>query len=490
MLALAFPPTHFALLVFVALVPWFLVLREAPGRAAFRSGLVFGFAFMLHQMWFLQPFVSRWTGSALVGAVPWVLSALIAMFYFGLLGWLVNRAFVLGRMALVPLVWAAVEVGRSVIPGLAFPWGLLPTPLWYLPAIVQHAAFGTVYLVSAWIVLINTTIVAMMTGAHPRLVFRMGAVSALFLILSLIRYQQPPEDLVVKRVTIGQLGVDYAFGDPETRDRNLFVNANTILASAMIEGTDLVVFPEGMTDGGPGLPPRSPFGPAPEVPVLFGGKRTEGSTAYQSAFAYDGEWQYLDKTRLVIFGEFVPFRDQLPWLARVFRLPGGDFEPGREVRPIRIDDVRIGPLICFEALFSYLGVRQVDLGAQMIAVMSIDDWYLATPAPEQLAAASILRGIENGVPVVRAAMMGISLATDVRGNVIARAPVGELTALHVAIALPRRSDAFPYRGLFPWIAGVGALAVLVEALLRRKSGPPRNEGPRDTSGAPSEGGSA
>jgi apolipoprotein N-acyltransferase len=174
---------------------------------------------------------------------------------------------------------------------------------------------------------------------------------------------------------------------------------------------------------------------------------------HQSAFAYDGKWSYADKTRLVIFGEYVPFREYLPFLDS-FRLPGGDLTPGDRVKALSV----VGPILCFEALFPDVALQQQVNGARLLAVMSIDDWYMGTNAPEQLRAASIWRAVECGLPLVRSAGLGFTLACNSRGRVIAEAPLGEQVPLRVELRVPVEGDGFPGRGWVPW---TGVLASIV-----------------------------
>src|SRR5688572_21257953 len=88
MLLAAFPPFNFGLLVFVALVPWLMSLREATGRESFKSGYLFGLMFMGGQLFWIHPFVERWTHSFWLALVPWVLATAAGALYFAIAGWL------------------------------------------------------------------------------------------------------------------------------------------------------------------------------------------------------------------------------------------------------------------------------------------------------------------------------------------------------------------------------------------------------------------
>src|SRR5262249_32003050 len=143
---------------------------------------------------------------------------------------------------------------------------------------------------------------------------------------------------------------------------------------------------------------------------------------YQSAFSFDGsKWEHADKNRLVIFGEFVPFRDS--WIIKQFGLAQGDLTPGQTLGTLDIKGTKVGPLICFEGLFPDLAYRQALAGSRLLAIISIDDWYMGTAAPDQLKSEAVWRAVETGLPLVRSASLGYSLAVDQRGRIVSEAPL-------------------------------------------------------------------
>lgn len=468
LLTFAFPPFNVFLLVLVALAPWIAYLRTADAREARRSGFVFGLVFFASQMWFLVPFVQEWTGSYLVALVPYLLCLPIAACYFLLAGWGMQSAYKLGWLWAAPLAWAATEGMRAYMYAIAFPWGLVATPLWRVPAFVQHASLGTIFLVSAWVIAINLIVAELLLipkgtkaadSPYARQVFRIGMVCALLLAISGARFYVRSE---TRDVTVGvaQPGVDLAFGDPEQRERDLEEALVNLHANAVSRGVDLTVFPEDVSRTVAfDLPPNSALGPSPVGPVVFGGKRGVGDDIYQTAFAYDGAWSYADKTRLVIYGEYVPFRDSIPFLERL-NLPDGDLTPSPELSSLDVASVRIGPMICYEGLFPDLAERHGRDEVQLLAVMSIDDWYAGTAAFDQLWMATVWRSIESGLPLVRSASTGVSLITDQRGQVTRVAEVGEMSLLVQQIGVPERSDAFSHRFIFVWLSW-GLLALVL-----------------------------
>ena len=473
LLSLAFPPANVSLLVLVALAPWLASLRDTDVRGAKRSGYLFGFLFFLFQMHWLVPFVGAWTNSYALAVIPLVAAALAAGLFYSLVAWLVHRCWRARWPWAVPLVWVGIEGFRAYIPMLAFPWGIVGEPLWRFPAVVQHAAWGTLFLVSASVVLLNVLIASFVWPAKeeemripPRTSIRLGSVLAGLVILSIFRYTQPLKG-EMRVYTIAQPAVDMARGDSSEREERLKSAIDSILMTAQTNGTQTVIFPEGMAGVSTSLPPIGPFGPAPTPSVVFGGQRAADGVIYQSAYAYDGEWQYADKTRLVIFGEFVPLRRQLPFL-QSFNLPSGDLTPAKTLTTLKVDGVVTGAMLCFEGVFPDLSERHSRNGAQVLAVMSIDDWYEGTMAQEQLYTSSIWRSIESGLPLLRAASKGVSLVTDQRGRIMVQAPYGELTAMRAEVLVPEGSDAFDYRFAFVWLCWLLCGGLVVHRFLPRR----------------------
>lgn len=459
LLGLAFPPANLAFLVFIALAPWFAQLRHLDARGARHSGYAFGILFFLVQMRWLVPFVSQWTGSFTLAAIPWVLAASLGALYFMLLGTLIHRLWHWNLAAFIPVVWMGVEWGRSIIPELAFPWGQLAWPLHAYPSLIQLAGYGTIVLVSGWVCAINVLAAlyffapriqgeVQLPAARPYLLFSVVLMG--MAMLSIYRYNQPVEG-TQHVVTIGQPAVDMAFLPRNEQDRRLAEALPELMARTTLQGSEFLLLPEGIAQAQDDLPPFSAMGPAPLVPVLLGAQRVssaEGVT-YQSTFLWDGEsWSHADKTRLVIFGEYVPLRGVLPLLDQ-FNLPDGDLTPADEVSLVFLGDLPIGGLVCFEGLFADTAWRLTQKGARLLVVQSLDDWFQGTSAMEPLAAGSVWRAVEAGAPVLRSASLGYTQWVDARGNVMARAPFGELATLRAEVTVPFIPDGSPTRLAIP-----------------------------------------
>jgi apolipoprotein N-acyltransferase len=465
----AFPPFNLALLVFACLIPWLWQLRQAGAKEAFWSGYLLGFLVVMAQMSFVEPLVWKWTGSFGLSLVPWIVCGFLGAFYFAFAGLLIRWCWLLHNgIWLIPIVWAGIEVIRSFIPGLAYPWFILATPLSIYPAIDQLAFFGTIYLVSAFVCLTNVAVCLLVSSGERG---RSRAALAAVVVLSLVSvawYSRPLNGHRM-RIAIGQPGVDEAFGPTESRKAQIASAVDHLVERARNSRAALLVLPEGIAGGGE-YPPQPPFHLASDMPLLFGGRRGS-EVAYQTAFAYEkGRWTFADKSRLVVFGEYVPGRDYIPFLSS-FKLPTGDLKPADRVSAIDIAGHRIGPMICFEGLFWDVAHAQSENGSQLIAIMSIDDWYMGTSAPDQLKMAAPWRAIETGLPVARSASLGYTVAVDAKGRSLGGVPVGGTDCLTIDFLIEDRPLRNPFRPLFPWLAALSPFTLLAWAIWSKTKKP-------------------
>ena len=132
-----------------------------------------------------------------------------------------------------------------------------------------------------------------------------------------------------------------------------------------------------------------------------------------------------DKMHLVPFGEFVPFRKLLK-MAK-FTAGGRDFSRGKERNKLIAGGVNLYPLLCYEAIFE----TDVPDGVDAIVTISNDAWFGEWGKVQHLEMAKF-RAVEAGVPLIRAANMGVNdkgaVVIDERGRMVP--PFEELEFVH------------------------------------------------------------
>ena len=140
-----------------------------------------------------------------------------------------------------------------------------------------------------------------------------------------------------------------------------------------------------------------------------------------------------DKAHLVPFGEYIPFRDVLPF----GKLTAGrtDFTPGPGPRALEIEDFPVfSPLICYEVIFPGAVLARGGVSAEWMLNVTNDGWFGVSAGPYQHLAASRLRAIEHGMPLVRVANTGISAYFDPYGRLNASLALNTQGGVDIALS--------------------------------------------------------
>ena len=125
-----------------------------------------------------------------------------------------------------------------------------------------------------------------------------------------------------------------------------------------------------------------------------------------------------DKTHLVPFGEYLPYESWLGLLGleNLTRTAGGLAE-GHNPRQLAPAGLPVlSPLICYEAIFPGEAVGPGDRPAWLLNITN-DAWFGEQTGPYQHFHQARIRAIEEGLPLVRAAITGISAIVDAHGRV-------------------------------------------------------------------------
>ncbi len=282
-------------------------------------------------------------------------------------------------------------------------------------------------------------------------------------------------------------------GDPQSQRAMLDAYVQLSLDSAL-QRPDLIVWPETMVPGILNLDTAlqdylMALAQQLGVPMLLGAVTferdpTDQWTQFNSAYLLEPlpsgprfTARY-DKIQLVPFGEYVPLRSRLPFLAW-FVPYEHDFSPGQSLtmfRPAELYSFRV--LICFEDAFPDL-VRRMTAPPRrpdFLINISNDGWFRDSGELEQHLAASVFRAVENRISVVRATNTGISAFItptghlemlrdrqgrfrEVRGLLVQNVPISE----HPPTFYTRHGD------LFAWTCLLACVALLTVAIWPRRN---------------------
>ncbi len=210
---------------------------------------------------------------------------------------------------------------------------------------------------------------------------------------------------------------------------------------------------------------------APREPLDADGLPLPGNPGYNSILALDTSGEVVasyDKSHLVPFGEYLPF----PSFWRMFGI--NQFVPGTNGWAAGDGRRLLSPpgspaflaLVCYEAVFP--GDIGDPSGAQFILNVTNDAWFMGSIGPAQHAHHARLRAVETGLPMLRAANTGVTLAIDPLGRVTARLAEDQVGVLDVVPAAPLPGGTLFNRvGELPfWIAVV--LGILGSVVVSRR----------------------
>ncbi len=470
----------------VAVVPLIVAVAGWRGRPGvlrgqtFRRGAALGAAAgVVHYLGTIY-----WTGAVvetfggLPGIVAW-LSALALALYMaaytalacGLSGAVVRRVGAPG-LVIVPVAWVAAEYARGHVLG-GFPWIPLGSAVVTLVPIAQLASLVGVYGVSFFLVTLGTLVgFAMMSDGRRRLSAAAGA-AVLLLAASAWGGARAAEARLLREGTplvVGLIQPNISQEDKwdPAMAGEIGRRYTALTRRAVAQGAEAILWPESSTpflfnddpvraEGVRALVRES------GVPLLFGTdevERGETDRYYNSAFVLDPSGEVAAvyrKMQLVPFGEYVPLKDLLFFVAPLVDAVSA-FSPGERVTMLPIAGHLASTAICYEVVYPELIRKGVLEGAELLTTITNDAWYGDSSAPYQHFELASMRAIEQGRYLARAANTGISGIVDPYGRPVVATRVFEEAVVTAEIRFLQAHT------LYATIGDAVAIASLVAAL--------------------------
>lgn len=492
----AFPPVDWWPLAWVAPIPWVLLIRreELPGRRPYVVLALAGFCFWMGVLHFLRlpdPATS----------IGWVALSFYFAFYLPVFVGLSRVAVHRLRIPVIfaaPIVWTGLELARShLLTGMSM--ASLGHTQYRWVELIQLSDLAGAYGVSFVVMFVAASLARMMPCNTSRPAFWPLA-PIVAMLAAAVFYGQAriaaDSGKPGPRIALIQGSIDIEMRyDPKMKER--IFREYYGLSKETVEKDrhlDLIVWPETMfldslvvfdTDA---VRPRDFEGTDSEfhdwlpkiaqrnlsrmtqtaetldVPLLLGVDtnefRPEGVRCLNSAAYVARDGQLLgryDKMHLVMFGEYVPFADQLPWLQQLTPLPVSAV-PGKAPAAFDLGGVRISPNICYESVLSQVIRRQVNaLAAEgkepdILVNLTNDGWFWGSSELDLHLICAVFRAVECRKPFLIAANTGFSAWIDGNGRILDQGP---RRAQRVIVAEPtldgRRSW---YLAHGDWFAGV------------------------------------
>lgn len=214
--------------------------------------------------------------------------------------------------------------------------------------------------------------------------------------------------------------------------------------------------------------------------LISGGiRRSIGSdnrlTLYNSLFALNGAGEIAgryDKVHLVPFGEYLPFRRFLaPVGLDALAVGSVDFSSGEADTALPLPGLppaRV--LICYEAIFPAEIVPADGSRPGFLLNITNDSWFGQSTGPYHHFAASRMRGVEQGLALVRAANNGISAIVDPYGRILSQLGLNEVGVVDGPLAEALEPTLYARWGDKPVLLFCAALLLLGWMAGRRRAG--------------------
>ena len=439
-LALAFPRPGLAGLAWVA--PALLLLAARSGRP-FRLGYLAGFTHYLVSL-------------------AWLLH--IPVKFYPILGWLALAAY----LALFPAAWAWLCVrsaaARGANPGwlgrtgqavlcavlwvglemiiarlfTGFPWNLLGASQQKLLPLIQIASVTGIMGVSFVVIWFAASLLnafdALLARPADRNVWLKELALPIFAIailyaLGLRSIATAPAPERTLRIALIQPSIPQTMiwnsAEAAPRLAELF----QLTEAALTNKPDLVLWPEAamprmLRDDEAAARRIADLARAHRAWFIIGSDdfdlRGTNIHYYNSSFLVSPRGEYgpsYRKRRLVIFGEYVPLADWLPFIKWFTPISGG-FTPGDRPVSFPMDTLHAtaSVLICFEDVFPHYAREHAGDDVDFLVNITNDGWFGEASAQWQHAASAAYRAVENGRPLVRCANNGLSCWIDRHGG--------------------------------------------------------------------------
>ncbi len=464
----------------------------------FKPGFFFGFGYFAFGLWWIgnaflvdaQGFL--WALPIAVIAVP----AVLALFWgvaTGVAQWFWNGN--VRRIFALAAALAVFEYLRGFV-ATGFPWNTLGSAAYPTPLFMQSASVLGIYAMTPFVVLMASFLGAIVPGTGEQRRSQKTLFKIIIVLLAvhtgfgLARMPVEPSSLVddvTLRLVQPAIPQNEKF-DLEKHPQHLrkYLDLSAGPGAGEKQGlsgtTHLIwsesVFPYLLTNRRDTLSAIAAMMPE-GTSLITGAARAEIASAggdrdfvFNSVYVINHEGLIVsaaDKTHLVPFGEYLPFQSVLESLGlRKLTKFEGSFEPGASRKLL---STGVGPsflpLICYEIIFSGALWQGEERPGYMVNLTN-DAWFGLTPGPYQHSHQSIIRAVEEGLPLVRVANTGISGVYDAYGRTIASLGLGEEGVLDSG--LPKALERTIYSRFGNWIFwGMVGLFFLISVAPMRKS---------------------
>jgi apolipoprotein N-acyltransferase len=334
----------------------------------------------------------------------------------------------------IPILITAFEYIKSTIL-YGMPIGNFYLLVYDIIPFIKPASYFGAYFITLSLILANTAIFLSIKKEKSAYIVIILLVSIMF-----VPYPQTINSFS-KKISIVQGSIpQQEKWDVDLLDRNLhiYLNLSKNLTSDIVfwpESAYPYIFEEGKNSLEK-LADNSPFALVTGVV-----RKTDNNYFNSIALISKNGIFYYNKQKLVPFAEFIPLRNIIgAFIPKEF--DPGDFTKGLDGVILKYNNLRIGPMVCYEEAFSGISRRYKTKNANILAILTNDAWFNKTPTFYMLHRSSIFRAVENSIWLIRAANTGISEVITPKGKIFAKLKPNERKILNVNLHITETKKTF------------------------------------------------
>lgn len=422
LLLLSFPPFAFGIFGWLALVPLFIAIFSSPSwKVAGLSGLITGLVFYTVSLSFF------WE---IFGVFGLILSNVLSIYIviFAISVWLlVNRIGLGNSFFFVPVFWVGIELFRSELYFLRFPWlgiGYSQAPY---NVLIQVCDIAGVYGLSFAVLSVNALIAWFLLERIRRRRWTWGCwIAVIIIFATLLVYGYYSNEYIPKYLqeeALRDVPVSEADQPAVEKSDTAKTRIPVVVVQDMVGSVDNYV----MTTYGSVSGKRDSIAVWPEA--------ADSAILSTSAKRQLIEALVRDKKLYLITGTFEPTENKIRFrnLAVLFS-PQGDIigEYAKQI-PVQLVETivvpgkrsgifdtplgKIGVLICYEGGFSNLALRLARKDVDFIVIPTLELGGWGGLSHNHHASMIPFRAVEVRRPVIRSAALGISMIVHSSGKI-------------------------------------------------------------------------
>jgi apolipoprotein N-acyltransferase len=488
----AWPPNGYAVLAFVAFIPFLLLDQVLKGSTLRYVGAIF-FGFLLFHLlaaWWM--YSSTFVGSLLAHSFnAFYMAVVLWMYYYLKLKW----QAAISNLVIFPLLWLAMEFLHYHWP-LSWPWFTIGNVFAEHTNWVQWYSFTGSLGGSLWVLVVNGLAAAaihslLRLNKALALIYAFAAVVFLAFPIWLSMGMEPKAyDGKELSVLVIQPNINprtEKFGGMNQQDQldiagQLLVNNNNSEIDLIVLPETLITIPideDSLEQSGWIRQLKEFAGGSAHTPIFTGAftikrglvvpesdfkamVKNDGDeyVLYNSALLIDNDRvQVYHKTKLVPLVEKQPFYHVMKPLRDFIEGSGGYF--GRygthnELQTFDFGNEKLAPLICFESAYGAYTSQRVEDYAGFIVLITNDGWWSSPGGYRQHLAYARLRAIESRRYVVRAANTGVSAIIDPNGKIVKQMGYDTIGAFTANISVMHKLTFYSVYGDF-----IGIISLII-----------------------------